>query len=246
MVSAVPRYSLFSYSLAVIINLCLGAPLVSYYDDIGASAPSEIAQEDLVALTECSHIPMSELGDGISAQCDTPELLVLTGVVPKVAIWVAIRLILPQDKVELCAIHIGAFIICGRIQHKQLVEIIGALSFAKTPIFCRFGRTIIRPLYKRMRAHPLRELIAEDEAGILGSRAASLRAARPRPIWLTSDLPHLVIYTDAAAATMILAAVVFEVATFLQDLRFSSTIADVAGGVGNLFSPKRPLYVASK
>ena len=82
-----------------------------------------------------------------------------------------------------------------------------------------------------------------EELSLLAWRAASLRATRPRVVYLKSARPEYVIYTDAATSTAMLAAVIVDVASFGGDPIFESVIAEEADKVWfGIFSETNLIY----
>ena len=74
-------------------------------------------------------------------------------------------------------------------------------------------------------------------------RAASLRAARPRVVYLKSVRPAVAIYTDAATSAATLAAAVVDAASFAGAPCFEAAIAEKADEVWlDTFSETNLIY----
>ena len=107
------------------------------------------------------------------------------------------------------ASRIGEFLVIERIPHKDLESLTGRLSFSQTSIFGRFGRALIRPLYRKLYGYYYDGSISGPGRIILQWWSGLLKALRPRTIYPRKSSPDIVIFTDAATTTMIMASVVF-------------------------------------
>ena len=134
--------------------------------------------------------------------------------------------LLPRNKILAWSALIDEFIDAKSISHNQLEKLIGSLSFTQTSVFGRIGRTLLTPLHRMLRKHPSQESLSADELGLLARRAASITAARPRSVYLKSHLPEVVIYTDAATSTALIAAVIIDVANFAKGPAFDAVLIE--------------------
>ena len=136
-----------------------------------------------------------------------------------------------QEKIAKRANIIEEVLVLGHIQHKPLEKLIGKLVYAQTSVFGRFGRAMLKPLYTKLRAHPYTEVISPCEAGVPEWWAASIRSSVPRAVELHPTTPDVIIYTDAATSTRILAAVAIEPSTYSALGSFSALLSEVADPV---------------
>ena len=77
-----------------------------------------------------------------------------------------LRIYLHQEKITKWANIIEEVLVLGNIQHKPLAKLIGKLAYAQKSVFGRFGRTVLKPLYTKIHAHPYTEFISPCEAGV--------------------------------------------------------------------------------
>ena len=105
----------------------------------------------------------------------------------------------------------------------------GRLSFTQTSVFGRFVRALLKPLHRKLHQHPCRERFSPEELSLLAWWAASIRAARPRVVYLKSIHPEVVIYTDAATSTALIASVVIDTANFAKGPAFDTVLTERVG-----------------
>ena len=205
--------------------------MVNYFDDFGSFIPEELAAAALETFSGSLADLRSDLNNDKSALGRELKFLGLTGNFPQISSGVLLRIFLPDDKITAWSACIDEFIASRSITHKQLAKLIGRLSFTQTSIFGRFGRTLLRPLHKKLRQHPFEGRFSPGELSLLAWWSASLRASRPRIVYLKSPRPEYIIYTDAATSTAMLAAIVIDVASFESDPHFAAVIDEEADKV---------------
>ena len=242
-ISAVLHYNCFSRCLAVLMNRCFGIPMVSYFDDFGSFIPRELAQAALDTFSGSLAILGSDLNNDKSGLGSELNFLGLTGNFPQVSSGMLLRIFLPEDKILTWSAQIDEFTRAGSISHKQLEKLVGRLSFTQTSVFGRFGRTLLRPLHRKLHQHPFQERFSSDEMSLLAWWAASIRAARPRVVHLKSNFPEVVIYTDAATSTCIIAAVIIDVKNFSKFPAFEAVLSEQADATwADSFSETNLIY----
>ena len=227
-VSAVLHYNSFSRALAVLVNRYLGIPLCNYYDDFGAYTPSIIKEQSLRAFESFSETLGANLNPDKSKAKDSLKFLGLKGDFPHVKSGMLLRIYLPRSKIVAWSNLISEIISKGSIEHKPLESLIGKLSFTQTSIFGRFGRTLLRFLQTKLHRRPYEKILAEEEIDILKWRIASLGASIPRVVEPKSSRPEVIIYTDAATSTRIVAAVVLDANEFLRLGGFQAVFEEIS------------------
>ena len=226
-VSAVLHYNCSSLCLAVLINRCLGLPLVSYYDDFGSFRPASILAEDSAYFSKFSDTLGALLSDDKTKFGETVKFLGLKGVAPSIENGMLLKILLPKSKVNKWSGEVEQILRIGSVGHTPLGGLIGELSFTQTSIFGRFGRTMLRPLYNKKNAHPFVSTLSEDDKENLRWRVASIRASIPRTVEFRATNPEFLVYTDAATSTQIIAAVIIGVAEFRSSGRGLATFSEV-------------------
>ena len=225
-ISAVLHYNCFSRCLAVLVNKCLGIPLVNYYDDFGAYCPASILFEASSSFSKFSNSLGALLNDEKTKFGETIKFLGLKGVFPSIGNGMLLRIFLPKSKIEKWSTEVEEILRCGSVEHKPLEKIIGKLSFTQTSIFGRFGRTMLRPLYNKKNAHPYVSTLSEDDKDNLRWWVASIRACIPRVVEFRAPNPEFLVYSDAATSTRIITAVVINVAGFISSGKGAATFSE--------------------
>ena len=109
------------------------------------------------------------------------------------------------------------FIQRGTITHKEIESAIGRLSFAQTSVFGRVGQLMLTVLYQKVNAHFYDPKLSGRELSTHRWRSAALAHISPRLTRTRGATTDLIIYTDAATTTRIIAAVLLNPATFRND-----------------------------
>ena len=133
-----------------------------------------------------------------------------------------LNLEITDAKKERRSANLDGYIAAGSIPHKKLESLTGRLSYSQTSIFGRFGRAMMQPLYRKCYA----DYYDPDISGqmILNFQwwADIVRHAKPRTIYPRRKTPQMVIYTDAATETMVMAANVFDVRIYKRTKRMEA------------------------
>ena len=139
-----------------------------------------------------------------------------------------LKIFLPRSKIVARSDAILETISKGYIEHKPLERLIGKLPFTQTSIFGRFVGTLLKFLHTKLHHKPYLGHLSEEEIDILHWRVASLRASIPRIVEVTSTRPEVIIYTDAATSTRIVAAIVLDVEIFLRIGEFQALFEEIS------------------
>ena len=99
-----------------------------------------------------------------------------------------------------------------KFPHGELDALTDRLSFSRTSIFGRFGRDATHPLYRKLYAGFRTAQLPDCDEVALDWRSCLLRAIRPRIIYARRPTPQMI--ADAAAESMIMAAIAIDKATF--------------------------------
>ena len=224
-VSEVIHYNCFSRLFAVLMNLTLRIPVLNYFNDFGAVAPSDLGRE---ALSVCERFsafpdhPMEKIKSDVKNQIKFLGLL-----------WS-----FPEPGFDGLPSRGGKIIrrpqitldraTTGRICHKGLEKLIGKLSFTHTPVFGRFGRTILNPLRGNLMERPFSEQLSDGERDILMWWAQSIRETVPRIVQIKHDRPEYVIYTDASTSAGVVASLSINVEGFSHSPSFEILRVEVS------------------
>ena len=227
-VSAVIHYNCFSRILAVLMNLTLGIPILNYFDDFGAYCPEPLGTRALSTVEDFNLTLGAPMKTQKSEVDRVVKFLGLLGSFPGIDTDFLLHISLPQDKIvrwsQITLDHMTE----GRITHKNLERLVGKLSYTQTSVFGRFGRTLLKPLIDKANARPFVEKFSERELDILSWWVESIRASTPRIIELKPQRPEVIIYTDAATSTRVVAACVLHPENFPQHQVFSELRAEVS------------------
>ena len=117
----------------------------------------------------------------------------------------------------------------GVISHGELESLIGRLSFSQTSIFGRIGRSMLAPLYIKLKTRYYHPLISPAEMNLLSWWTTTLADMGPRVVRPRTNMAELVIFTDAATKTMTIAAVTVTRTTFKRDESISLVQDSVVG-----------------
>ena len=102
----------------------------------------------------------------------------------------------------------------GEIPHGELNALTGRLSFSQASVFGRFGRAMMQPIYRKLYTGFYTAQLSDCDVVTLDWRVGLLRAIRPRIIYPRRSTPQKIVIADAATEAMIMAAIVFDKATF--------------------------------
>ena len=213
--AAVIHYNCFSRIVAVLVNRIFGIPLVAYFDDLGDPAPTDLAQPALGAVK----IFLPTLGISLNARkTGMGELTTFLGIewkFPNPSNGMTLALALPLGKKTRWTDAINKIIKLGVVTHDQLESLAGRLSFSQTSVFGRFGRPMLTPLYNKLNTTTSHPLLTEKETMVLQWWATALHNMDRRAVRDNADRPDVVVFTDSATSTAIIAAVAIGRADFL-------------------------------
>ena len=228
-VAAALRYNAFIRSSAVLFCKITGMLLLSYFDDFGALAPSEILGPALHAFTTFCQLlgaklkgPKTEKGPaltflGIFAQFPDPEN------------GMSLTTSLPKENSSERALKIKACVDTGTIAHKERESLMGKTSFSQTSIFGRVGRAMMTSLYQKAKPPYYKPTISHREASTLRCWAMALLNLTPRLTRTREPVTGRIVDTDAATTTQIIAAVVIDTRTLRSDRAISAVVSRRVG-----------------
>ena len=150
---------------------------------------------------------------------------------------------LPKEKAIARALKLGNSWTGGAIAHKELESVFGKLPFTQTSIFGRVGRAIMTSLYRKVNSHYYAPGLSGRDASTLRCWAMALLNLTPRLTRARAQVDDLIIYTDAATATQIIAAVKIDTRTFRADRALSDVFSRRVGRKWKtLFDPAGEIY----
>ena len=226
--AAVTHYNCFSRVVAILINRIFGIPQVSYFDDLGAQTPSEMAQPALDTIK----IFLMTLGIFLKhSKTGLGEIMIffgLEGSFPNPHNDMTLSIALPEEKKTKWAAAINKIIQLGTITRDQLESLIGRLSFPQTSVFGRFGRPMMAILHQKHNARTFHPLLSEREVRTLQWWVTALTNLGQRQVRERTDRPDVVVFTDAATSTATIAAVTiirkdFDTDETIQEVRKTKT-----------------------
>ena len=212
----------------MLINRIFGIPLVSYYDDMGSMVPSELARPALETIRDFLFTLMVYLNNKKTDLGEEVTFLGLLGDFPRPGNKMTLSITLPEEKKADWVALITEIQTLGVVSRDQLASLVGGLSFSQTSIFGRFGRPMLTPLHVKLNATQFRPQPSGREKRILQWRPSALPNMGPRQVRDRSGRPDMVVFTDAASSTSIIAAVTINRTQFIQDeticeARYSTT-----------------------
>ena len=167
----------------------------------------------------------------------------LVGDFPAPDSGVVLSVSLTGEGKSLRADRLGAFLRVGHIQHKELESLTGRMSFSKTSAFCRFGRGMMQPLYRGKNSAFYQEDLTNADRLVFHRWAEMLTDSPARRAISRRPIPAKIIYTDAAAETMILESLVFGKSEFDLTGTISEAYKEVAPDEwAELFSETSLIY----
>ena len=236
-VSEVLHYNCFSRILTFPTNRIFGIPLVGYFDDYGAMLPDSLSKPGLSTFSSfCTKLAiLLKMDKSLVDKALTS--LGLFGEFPDNNDNI-LRISLPTDKATRWGKIVASHIASGQILHSELDKLIGLLSCSQNAIFGRFGRTILRPLYNKFtNKYYYSDKLGRRELEALRWWETAIGQMRPRIDCPEPQFPDLVIYTDAAAKTRIISALILN----REEFRTAAK-ADVAIASPTALNGKTSLY----
>ena len=149
--SEVTHYNCFSRAFAVLVNRCCGAPLLSYYGDCGAFCPESLGAKALSTVNEGGDILLILFKKDKSEVGRSVKFLGLPGDFPNPANGMDLCISLPQGKTIRWSEIAESTASKGSIPHKDLGKLLGGLSFSQTSVFGKFGGTMLKSLFGKLR-----------------------------------------------------------------------------------------------
>ena len=116
---------------------------------------------------------------------------------------------LTEEKKKCRADRLDEYVEGGWIAYKELESLIGRLSFSQTSVFGRFGRALMQPLHRKLKAPVFPGRLTHSDRLVFQWWAWVLLSVCPRYIFPRLNTHQFIIYTDAATSTRILSSVIF-------------------------------------
>ena len=217
--------TVFSRIIAVIINRLFGLPLVNYFDDLGSMIPTSLSDTGLRLLQAVCALFGVILED---RKADIGRQIVFLGLLghfPGPDTDMILSITLSDEKMTDWIAIVRNVLSAGRISHKDLKSLTGKISFSQTPIFGRFGRVVVQPLYRKQYAAYYQPLLSDHGRIALSWWVGALSKQDRRAASRHKAFSDVIIYTDAATSTMIMASIVI----FRLDFLVSQRIAHCRG-----------------
>ena len=228
-VAAVLHYNCFSRAVAVLFTKVTGIPLLSYFDDFGALVPSDILDPALEAFMTFCQLLGLKLKDSKTEKGPALTFLGIFGDFPGPHNDMSLTVSLPREKALRWGAKIQEFIALRTIQHKELESLIGRLSFTQTSVFGRVGRAMMAALYQKVNAKFYSPDLSDRELTTLNWWSVALLNLTPRLTRNRSPVTDLIIYTDAATTTQIIAAVLIDPRSFRTTRTTSAVVSARVG-----------------
>ena len=188
------------------VNKISGIPIISYFGDFGDLVPFDIGQLAIDA------IKIFRMTIGVYLKVAKTEwgkvltFLGLEGSAPAPVTGMDFAINLPISKRTNLTDTIDHILELGVVTHSQIYSLLGRLSFSETSTFGRFGRPTM-PLYVKLNAANYRPILSGREISVLQWWGNALANLRPLTVSAGTDRPDGIVFTDAATATGIIAAV---------------------------------------
>ena len=120
----------------------------------------------------------------------------------------------------------------GAVHRKELESVVGKLSFSQTSVFGRIGRAMMTALFQKQNAKYYLAELSGREASVLRWWTQAITNMTPRHTRSTEPVCDLIIYTDAATTTQIIAAVLIGPRTFRKGRTVPALISKRVGPIG--------------
>ena len=209
-VAAVLHYNCFSRAVAKVFTRVTGAPLLSYFDDFGASVPLAVLDAAPAAFVRFCDMFGIALKPEKTDKGPSLTFLGILGPFPSPANDMSLSVSLPDEKALLRGGPDRPLPLSGGNYSQGARGAIGCLSFAQTSVFGRVGRATFTVLYQKQNGKFYDPTLSDREKATLRWWRTAFLQATPRLARIRKPVADLVIYTDAATATMIIAAIVLE------------------------------------
>ena len=209
-IAAVIHYNIFSRIVAELACIFMGLPIVVYFDDFGALIPASLGPEALKAFTSFCAILRIKLKISKSQVGDRITFLGLEGLFHSPANLMKLSARLTTDKASEWIDTVKGFLERGRVGRKELESLIGKLGFSQTCLFGKFDRCQLRALYLKLHQKWFVSTITERETLVSRWWISALRNVSPRIASSPALQADLIVYTDAATSSRLMASVTFE------------------------------------
>ena len=153
---------------------------------------------------------------------------------------------LPKAQSVASSLNLRDFITRWTIHREKLAIVIAKLSFAQTSIFGRVCRAMMTSLYQKINAPLYSPDLSDREASAVPWRAIALLNLTPRLTRRRGPITDVIIYTDAATTTQIIAAILIDQRTFRAGRILSAVFSLRAGPDGGASSRLLARFTASK
>ena len=146
--AAVLHYNCLPGCLACLISKTFGIPMMGYFDDYGAFAPSDLdidAEETIDVFTSALVIIMK---DDKRLRCQSLTFLGIRGDSPSPSNGMSIRISLPVDETLVWVEMLSRLASLGVSTEQELQSVVGHLSLTQTCIYGKMGRPMLPPFTK--------------------------------------------------------------------------------------------------
>ena len=228
-VAAVLHYNCFSRAVAVLFTRVTGAPLLSYFDDFGSLVPSEALGQSLEAFMAFCQLLGLKLKDSKTEKGPALTFLGIFGEFPGPHNDMSSTISLPREKALRWGAKLQGYVAQRTIRHKDLESVIGELSFTQTSVMGRVGRAMMTSLYQKLNAKFYCADLTDRELTTLNWWSVALLNLTPRLTKNRHPRTDLIIYTDSATTTQIIAAVLIDPRSFRDTLTTTAVLSARVG-----------------
>ena len=152
---SVGHYNMFSRIMVTITNKVLGIP-VWYVGDFAYLSPLSIGPAAMQAFHQMADIVGVRMKKAKCSLGQTNTFLGVDGSMPETANNILLPARLPDGKSAKWAESIQDFPTSDATERAWMDKIVGRLSFTQSLVFGRFARTLMRPLYRKLKARGIR------------------------------------------------------------------------------------------
>ena len=174
--------------------------MICCFDDFAALIPRLLPNKDIAVFSQfCETIGIS-LKPGKSEVGSKITFLGLIGRFPTADNKYTLHISLPEEKRRAWAALPADFICERSVSRQELGKLTGRLSFSQTPLFGKFARTQLMPLYRKLRRRVKNARLAASETAAFQWWERATRSLSPRICAPCSQFRDWVVYTDAATS----------------------------------------------
>ena len=208
-VASVIHYNVFSRILAELTCKIFGIPLVAYVGDFGALAPASIGKLALSTYSRFCALIGVPLKLKKSVVGPVITFLGLEGTFPTPENGMKLSVRLTPEKASRWIDAIRLFLSKGRVGREDLGSLIGKLGFSQTCLFGNFARCQLRALYCKLSRRWYVPKLSSREILISRWWISVRHAVSPRVVAPSDAQADLIVYTDAATSSQIIASLSF-------------------------------------